>query len=91
MTGLLSPQPVYQAFLKGLDPGVYRLRDLAPDGFFKSEYYRAFKVLPRASEEIGFVTENWPQGMEEVCIASTLDDGTFAEIRLTLLGASTNV
>lgn len=75
--------PFYQAFRNGLEPGVYRLRDLAPDGFFKSEYYREFKVVPRASEEIGYVTENWPEGMEEISIALELDGRDFAEVSLS--------
>ena len=75
--------PFYQALLNGLAPGIYRLRDLAPDGFFNSEYYREYKVLPRTSEEIGYVTENWPEGMEEITIASHLDGGAIAEVSLS--------
>ncbi len=33
--------PFYQAYQKGLATGVYRMRDLAPDAFFESEYYKA--------------------------------------------------
>lgn len=75
--------PFYQAFLNGLAPGIYRLRDLAPDGFFNSEYYRDYKVFPRASEEIGYVTENWPEGMEEIAIVSQLDGGAVTEVSLS--------
>ena len=34
--------PFYHAHLKGLGDGVYRMRDLAPDAFFESEYYRVW-------------------------------------------------
>ena len=30
--------PFYQAYLKGIGPGVYRIRDLAPDAFEKGLY-----------------------------------------------------
>lgn len=35
-------------------PGVWRMRDLAPDRFFASEYYRTYYVETRLAEEIGF-------------------------------------
>ena len=75
--------PFYQAYLKGLQGGVYRMRDLAPDAFFESEYYRAYKVSPDPAEEIGYVTENWPAGMEELEIAVTLEGNVLAEITLS--------
>ena len=75
--------PFYQACQKGLQSGVYRMRDLAPDAFFKSEYYKAFRVLPSRGEEIGYLTENWPQGMQELIFALTLESGTLAEITLS--------
>lgn len=75
--------PFYLAYLNGLAPGVYRLRDLAPDGFFSSEYYREYKVLPRASEEIGYLTENWPAGMEEIGIVAALPGDMLAEVSLS--------
>lgn len=35
-------------------PGLWRMRDLAPDRFFASEYYRTYYVQTRLAEEIGF-------------------------------------
>lgn len=61
--------PCYQAHLRGLDEGVYRIGELAPDAYFESENVRAFRAAPRASEEIGYVTDSWPTGFEEVMIA----------------------
>ena len=74
--------PFYQAYLKGIRPGVYRIRDLAPDAFFESEYYKSHRVLPRPAEEIGYVTENWPEGMEEIEVVVGLGGETVAEICL---------
>jgi len=74
--------PFYQAYLRGLPDGVYRIRDLAPDAFFKSEYYNSYRVRPRASEEIGYITEHWPEGMEEIDIALTLEPKVIAELSI---------
>ena len=58
--------PFYQACQKGLADGVYRIRDLAPDAFFESEYYKSHRILRRRSEEIGYITEDWPKDLEEI-------------------------
>jgi DNA-binding CsgD family transcriptional regulator len=38
-------------------PGIWRMRELAPDRFFASEYYRSYYALTGLSEEIGFFVE----------------------------------
>jgi len=35
-------------------PGVWRMRELAPDRFFSSEYYRTYYVRTGLAEEVGF-------------------------------------
>ncbi|MHA1599322.1 MAG: helix-turn-helix transcriptional regulator [Alphaproteobacteria bacterium] len=72
--------PFYQACQKGLMDGVYRIRDLAPDAFFESEYYQSHRILPRRSEEIGYLTEDWPKGLEEIDIAIRLEPDVISEI-----------
>ena len=74
--------PFYQAQLRGIPDGVYRIRDLAPDAFFESEYYRSYRAIPSESEEIGYITEDWPQGMEEIDIAVTLAPDVVTEISI---------
>jgi len=74
--------PFYQASQKGLADGVYRIRDLAPDAFFKSEYYKAYRVLPGHSEEIGYITEDWPESLEEIDIAITLEPDVVCELSI---------
>jgi DNA-binding CsgD family transcriptional regulator len=74
--------PFYQAYLRGLPDGVYRIRDLAPDAFFKSEYYNAYRVRPRTTEEIGYLTEHWPEGLEEIDIAVTLAPEVVTELSI---------
>ena len=71
--------PFYQASQKGLADGVYRIRDLAPDAFFESEYYKSYRVLPNRAEEIGYITEDWPEGLEEIDIAINLAPEVISE------------
>jgi DNA-binding CsgD family transcriptional regulator len=42
--------PLYQAYQNGLEQGVYRMRDLVPDAFLESEYYKAYRAMPRRGE-----------------------------------------
>ena len=72
--------PFYQACQKGLADGVYRIRDLAPDAFFESEYYKSHRILRRRSEEIGYITEDWPKDLEEIDIAIHLEPDVISEI-----------
>jgi len=75
--------PVYNAYLGGLPEGVYRLRELAPDNYFSSDYYQQFQVQQMAEEEIGYRTHGWPVGLEELIVAITLPQGKLAEISLS--------
>ena len=72
--------PLYQALQRGLADGVYRIRDLAPDAFFESENYRTHRILPGDTEEIGYVTEGWPEGFEEIGIIVAPEPGVTIEL-----------
>jgi DNA-binding CsgD family transcriptional regulator len=54
--------PFYKASANGIRSGIYRLADLAPDQFYKSEYYKSYYVQTGPVDEIAFFTpgkENW--------------------------------
>ena len=44
--------PFFKACSRQIDTGLYRLRDIAPDRFYQSEYYRSYYVRTGLSEEI---------------------------------------
>ncbi len=44
--------PFFKACDRRVDTGLYRLRDIAPDRFYQSEYYRSYYVQTGLSEEI---------------------------------------
>lgn len=71
--------PFYRACLNGLDEGAYRIRDLAPSVHFRGEYGKGYRICWRASEEIGYVTESWPEGLQEVDICVRLAPEVFVE------------
>lgn len=54
--------PFYKATANGIRSGLYRLADLAPDQFYKSEYYKSYYVQTGPVDEIAFLVpgkDNW--------------------------------
>jgi DNA-binding CsgD family transcriptional regulator len=54
--------PFYKASANGIRSGLYRLADLAPDQFYKSEYYKTYYVQTGPVDEIALFVpglENW--------------------------------
>lgn len=46
--------PFYKAATNGIRSGLHRLGELAPDQFYKSEYYKSYYVQTGPVDEIGF-------------------------------------
>jgi DNA-binding CsgD family transcriptional regulator len=46
--------PFYLAASRSVAPGLYRLRDLAPDRFYQGEYFRSYYVQTGLAEEIAY-------------------------------------
>ena len=54
--------PFYKATANGTRSGVHRMSDLAPDQFYKSEYYKSYYVQTGPVDEVAFFTpgkEGW--------------------------------
>jgi DNA-binding CsgD family transcriptional regulator len=47
--------PFFQACRARTSPGLYRLKEIAPDRFYQSEYYRSYYRKTNLAEEIGFL------------------------------------
>lgn len=47
--------PFYQVYADRMESGLYRLREIAPDRFYHSEYYRTYYRRTGLAEEIGFL------------------------------------
>jgi DNA-binding CsgD family transcriptional regulator len=46
--------PFYLAAVRPFAPGLYRLRDIAPDRFYQGEYYRSYYARTGLAEEIAY-------------------------------------
>ncbi len=47
--------PFYHVYAERMEPGLYRMREIAPDRFYHSEYYRSYYRRTGLAEEIGFL------------------------------------
>ena len=83
LNGTYLLNPVYNAFLAGMGPGVRRMRDLAPDNWGIVGSFEAFEAHARPDEEIGFQTFGWPSGLEELVFTFDLPDAMLGEISLS--------
>ena len=67
--------PFYQLYIDRMDPGLYRLREIAPDRFYHSEYFRSYYRRTGLAEEIGFLV-SLPHDM--MLVISLMRAGTSA-------------
>lgn len=47
--------PFFLASTQNYEPDLYRLKELAPDRFYQSEYFRSYYIQTGLSEEIGYL------------------------------------
>ncbi len=67
--------PFYQVYAERMEPGLYRLREIAPDRFYHSEYFRSYYRRTGLAEEIGFLV-SLPHDM--MLVISLMRAGTSA-------------
>lgn len=63
--------PFYRACIEGIAPGCYRLSDVAPDHFKRSEYYVSFYQHARLEDELNYIVPLGPKLTIAVALAST--------------------
>ncbi len=61
LSGVYLVSPFYQAFLDGIAPGVHPLRELAPDRFRQSEYYRKYYTHIGTADLLGCYVSLGPE------------------------------
>ncbi len=67
--------PFFQVYVDRMEPGLYRLREIAPDRFYHSEYFRSYYRRTGLAEEIGFLV-SLPHGT--MLVISLMRAGTSA-------------
>ncbi|AXI48845.1 LuxR family transcriptional regulator [Sulfitobacter sp. SK012] len=72
--------PLYNAFLAGLQPGLHRMIDLAPDNW--QIFADPSEVVFEQKEEIGFRTRGWPENLQELALTVDFPNGMMGEISL---------
>jgi len=88
VSGTYVLNPFYLAHLRSIETGVYRITELAPDAYFENRELPVDKIATAKREELGYITEGWPRGQEELIIAVNAEGPTTIEINLFQLKAS---
>ncbi len=65
--------------------GFWRMRDLAPDRFYQSEYYRSYYFETGLAEEVGFFVGIDPATVVVMSLMRLKRSGTFARAEITAL------
>ncbi len=75
--------PFYQAVRKNPEPGIYFMKDFMPDEYSLESRHQEFPVSLDSFEEIGFLTNDWPSGMQELLIVMPLNESALIEVSLS--------
>ena len=79
--------PFFKACGRKVDTGLYRLRDIAPDRFYQSEYYRSYYIQTGLSEEICY-TFYLPKGVAgAMSLMRSGESSRFSAREFRLLGS----
>ncbi|WP_348540359.1 helix-turn-helix transcriptional regulator [Ruegeria sp. HKCCSA071] len=73
--------PFFLAATKPITPGLYRMRDIAPDRFYQGEYYRSYYKRTGLAEEIGYFIDIPSTGMVVVSLMRAEKPFSAKEIR----------
>ncbi|MCV2879359.1 LuxR C-terminal-related transcriptional regulator [Sedimentimonas flavescens] len=84
-TGPYLLDPLYLACKGGSAPGAYRLLDLAPEAFYRSQYYRAFYRSIRIGDEVGLLIREGGSDWIIVSLARGVRQTRFTEQELMQL------
>ena len=55
LNGPYALDPLYRLYLAGAASGIYPMRDIAPDDFFTTEYYRTFYALTGVADDVNLL------------------------------------
>lgn len=80
--------PLYNAYLDGLAPGLHAMTDLAPDNWptnlwfpdLESAALETAPICAASAEEIGYRTLGWPTGLQELALTVALPQKMMGEI-----------
>lgn len=77
--------PFYEAFLKDMGPGCFRLQDLAPDGLLKSDFYNSYYRRFAFVDEIGYLLPSSDVSTLHISLGRAENREAFSQREMRLL------
>lgn len=87
LSGPYALDPNYQLFLRGCPSGVYWLREVAPDDFYESEYYRVFYSQIGLSDSIDLLWRINEDTALNIFLERSISNSGFQPADLLAVGA----
>lgn len=85
VNGAFLIDPFYRAAMNGNASGLYRLYDLAPSGFEKTEYYRNYFRYTEIKDELCFIIPLSANQFANISIARLMFSHPFSRSQISLL------
>jgi DNA-binding CsgD family transcriptional regulator len=79
--------PLYQSIFKGYAPGFYHLKELAPDNFYQSEYYKVFYKQTGLLEDVYYIAYLKSNSMVSMSLSRNRNKLPFNDRELQVLKA----
>jgi len=74
--------PAYLSFKKGETRGITKITEISGKDSIKSAHYTNFKIKEARDEDLGFLTEGWPERLEEISILFDLPNKEMGELAI---------
>ncbi|MDC0329120.1 helix-turn-helix transcriptional regulator [bacterium] len=74
--------PAYLSFKKGETRGITKITEISGKDSIKSAHYTNYKIKEARDEDLGFLTEGWPERLEEISILFDLPNKEMGELAI---------
>jgi len=74
--------PAYLSFKKGETRGITKITEISGKDSIKSVHYTKYKIKEARDEDLGFLTEGWPERLEEISILFDLPNKEMGELAI---------
>lgn len=88
LAGAYLLDPFYRASIEGAPTGLFRLSDVAPEGFLNSEYYRSYYIRTLQSDEVCFLTAHADGWVTNISLGREFDSPPFEPREIEQLRAT---